>query len=92
MAQIHSNDSTKNGTYWNVLKDSVEVRGYFKDSKRHKVWTWYNKDGSRLKQSKYKHGIPRWTIYFENNKPWLKINRKGRQRVIKECDCRVIDY
>jgi len=91
-AQQSNNDSTTNGKYRYYLKDSILVKGYYKDVKRHKIWTWYNKDGTRSRQTKYKHGKQLWTLYFEKDKAWLRINRYGKRTVIKECDCRVINY
>jgi antitoxin component YwqK of YwqJK toxin-antitoxin module len=83
------NDSTLNGFYSFYHHDTIKVKGYFKKTKRHKIWTWYNADASIHKQIKYKHGKPLWTIYFENNKVWLKVNRYGKKRIIRACDCRV---
>jgi len=49
-------------------------------------------EGLITKQVKYKHGKPLWIIYYEQNKPWLKINRFGKKRVIRACECRIPDY
>ena len=82
------NDSLKTGTYYFKTDGKVFVKGYFKNTKRHKIWTWYNSDGSHSKQIKYKNGKRLWTVHFEKNKPWLKINRYGKRRIIRACDCR----
>lgn len=87
-SQSSTSDSTKTGTYYFKTNSTFSVKGYFKNAKRHKIWTWYNADGSLHKQIKYKHGRHLWIIYFEKNKPWLKINRHGKRRVIRACDCR----
>ena len=87
-AQSFQNDSTQNGYYLFKVNDSVKIKAYFKSDKRHKIWTWYNTDGSTFKQVKYKNGKLIWLIYFEKNKVWLKINRKGKRRIIRACDCR----
>ena len=87
-SQSTTSDSTKTGTYYFKTNSTVSVKGYFKNAKRHKIWTSYNADGSLHKQIKYKHGRHLWIIYFEKNKPWLKINRHGKRRVIRACDCR----
>ena len=86
--QSATSDSTKTGIYYFKNNNIISVKGYFKNTKRHKIWTWYNADCSLNKQIKYKHGRHRWIIYFEKNKPWLKINRHGKRRVIRACDCR----
>ncbi len=86
--QSATSDSTKTGIYYFKNNNIISVKGYFKNAKRHKIWTWYNADGSLHKQIKYKHGRHLWIIYFEKNKPWLKINRHGKRRVIRACDCR----
>ena len=87
-SQSATSDSTINGTYYFKTNNAVSVKGYFKNTKRHKIWTWYNADGSLHKQIKYKHGRQLWIIYLEKNKPWLKIDRNGKRRVIRACDCR----
>ena len=87
-SQIEIGDSSKTGIYYFKENEKVAIKGYFKNTKRHKIWTWYNNDGSLSKQIKYKNGKRLWTVYFEKNKPWLKINRYGKRRIIRACDCR----
>jgi len=91
-AQTSLNDSTKTGGYSYVNPNKIKVDGYFKNTQRHKLWTWSNQENELLKQTKYKHGKQLWVIYFEKSKPWLKINRHGKKRIIRPCDCRVVDY
>lgn len=86
--QTQNFDSTKNGKYYFKTHDTVTVSGYFKNLKRHKIWNWYNPDGTIHKQIKYKNGQQLWILYFEKNKPWLKINRHGKRKVIRACKCR----
>ncbi|MFM9946064.1 MAG: hypothetical protein ACKVQB_12620 [Bacteroidia bacterium] len=85
-------DSSKTGIYYFKTVEKVTVKGYFKNTKRHKIWTWYNVDGSIHKQIKYKQGQQLWLIYFEKNKPWLKINRHGKKKVIRACKCQEPSY
>ena len=87
-AQNVTNDSTKTGTYYFKDSDTIAIKGYYKNTKRHKIWNWYNADGTLHKQIKYKNGQQLWTIYFEINKPWLKIDRYGKRRIIRACKCR----
>ncbi|MCC6721617.1 MAG: hypothetical protein IT243_05400 [Bacteroidia bacterium] len=85
-------DSTENGKFVRVEKNELKLYGYYKNSKRHKIWTWYNTDGTLNKQIKYKKDKIVWVLYFENNKAWLKINRKGKRKIIRACNCREQDY
>ena len=87
-SQTGTLDSAKTGYYYFKNDERIFLKGFFKDSKRHKIWTWYYADGSLNKQIKYKNGKQLWTIYFEKNKPWLKINRYGKRRIIRACECR----
>ncbi len=88
ISQATNQDSTKTGPYYFKNQDHLSVSGYFKNSKRHKIWNWYNPDGTLKKQMKYKNGQALWILYFEKNKPWLKINRKGKRKIIRACECR----
>lgn len=89
LAQNTVNDSTKNGKYLVYsANNSLEMDGYFKDLKRHGIWTWYNPDKSIRKKIRYKKGKTLWVIFYEQNKVWLKIDRYGKRRVIRACDCR----
>lgn len=90
--QIQTNDSTRNGKVIFTQKNGLKVKGNFKNKKRHKIWTWYNVDGTLHKQIKYKNGKTIWILYFEKNKAWLKINRHGKRKVIRPCNCREYDY
>ncbi len=92
IGQTVQNDSTKAGQYKQFSGQQLQIKGYFKEGKRHKIWVWYSQEGFITKQVKYRHGRPLWAIYYEQNKPWLKVNRVGRKRVIRACDCRVPDY
>jgi len=87
-AQQNLNDSTKNGKYRFYSNNKTEVEGNFKDQKRHGIWTWYNPDSSVRKKIRYKKGRTLWIIFYEQNKVWLKIDRYGKRRVIRACDCR----
>lgn len=87
-SQSQKSDSTKTGKYYFKNHDTVAIKGYFKNTKRHKIWNWYNSDGTLHKQIKYKNGQQLWVLYFEKNKPWLKINRHGKRKVIRACKCR----
>lgn len=87
-SQTTQSDSSKTGYYYFKTNDILYIKGYFKDTKRHKIWTWFYADGSLNKQIRYKKGRQLWTVYFEKNKPWLKINRYGKRRVIRACECR----
>lgn len=87
-SQTAQSDSTQTGYYFFKFNEKVTVKGYFKNSKRHKIWTWYNADESLSKQIKYKRGKQLWIIYYEKNKPWLRIDRYGKRHVIRACDCR----
>lgn len=87
-AQQQTNDSSKNGKYLFYNYGKTEIDGYFKDQKRHGIWTWYNPDSSVRKKIRYKKGRMLWIIYYEQNKVWLKIDRYGKRRVIRPCDCR----
>jgi len=80
-------DSTKTGTYFFKTNQKTTIKGYFKNAKRHKIWTWYNGDGSIQKQVKYKQGSQIWLVYFDNNKPWLRIDRYGKRHIIRVCEC-----
>jgi len=91
-AQLVQNDSICNGYYKQYNNAQLQIKGYFKKGKRHKIWAWYSVEGLITKQVKYKHGKPLWIIYYEQNKPWLKINRFGKKRVIRACECRIPDY
>ena len=87
-SQTETNDSTQTGTYYFKSNDKITIHGYFKNTKRHKIWTWYTANGNINKKIKYKYGKQLWIIYYEKNKPWLKINRYGKRRIIRACDCR----
>ena len=87
-SQTAQSDSTKPGIYYFKTDEKVTVKGYFKNTKRHKIWTWYNADGNFSKQIKYKQGKQIWIIYYEKNKPWLKIDRYVKRHIIRACDCR----
>lgn len=88
----NNNDSTKEGKFTKIEKNGLKLSGYYKNSKPHKIWTWYNIDGTLHKQIKYKNSKIIWILYFENNKAWLKINRHGKRKVIRACNCREQDY
>ncbi len=87
-SQIGNSDSTQNGRYFQYKNQTILTKGYFKNQKRHKLWTWYQTDGSMTKQIRYNNGKPVWILYFDKNKPWLKINRFGKRRIIRACECR----
>ena len=91
-SQKNETDSTKNGKYTETDKNGLKIYGHYKNSKRHYIWTWYNPDGTLHKQIKYKNGKAIWILYFENNKAWLKINRNGKRKIIRACNCREPDY
>lgn len=89
IGQYAYNDSTKNGKYVVYSANNLpEIEGNFKDHKRHGIWTWYNPDKSFRKKIRYKNGRTLWVIFYEQNKVWLKIDRYGKRRVIRACDCR----
>jgi antitoxin component YwqK of YwqJK toxin-antitoxin module len=87
-SQQNLNDSSKNGKYLFYTNNKIEVEGNYKDQKRHGIWTWYNPDSSIRKKVRYKKGRTLWIIFYEQNKVWLKIDRYGKRRVIRACDCR----
>ena len=81
-------DSSKNGRYIFKKNDKDWIVAYYKNTKRHQIWTWYMDDGTVDKKIKYKKGRRIWTIYYEKNKVWLKIDRFGKRRIIRQCRCR----
>ncbi|NUM32820.1 MAG: hypothetical protein HUU47_10930 [Bacteroidetes bacterium] len=85
-------DSSKNGKFSLTEKNGLKVSGMYKNSKRCKIWTWHYPDGTLYKQIKYKKSKLIWILYFENNKAWLKINRFGKRKVIRQCNCREPEY
>ena len=86
-AQTSQYDSTKTGVYLFHNNGKLVAKGYFKNGKRHQIWSWYDSEGHLNYQIKYKNGRPLWTIYFKNNEPYERINRHGKKRNIKNCEC-----
>ncbi|MCB9251749.1 MAG: hypothetical protein H6605_04740 [Flavobacteriales bacterium] len=85
------NDSIKNGKYVFYSKEVRHIDAYYKNQKRHRIWTWYLPDGGIDKKIKYRKGKRLWVIYYEKNKPWIKIDRYGKRRIIRPCKCRERD-
>ena len=88
VAQPNNSDSTQNGAYVVSGQGNILIRGSFKNQKRQGIWTWYEPNGFTQKKIRYKKGKALWTLYYDQNKVWLKINRYGKRRVIRECECK----
>lgn len=87
-AQNYNTDSTVNGRYYE-LDDSrtVRVKGYFKDTLRHRVWREYDAQGIITRKIKYRRGRVIWVNIYRNGILYQTIDRKGRIRTRSNCGC-----
>jgi hypothetical protein len=59
----------------------------YKNGLRHGVWQYYHSDGDVDRRIKYKKGKRRWTYIYKDEKIAVTIDRKGKVRKKRECDC-----
>lgn len=59
----------------------------YKNGIRHGIWSYYLPGGSIEKRVKYKRGKILYQLYYEEDKVYKTIDKKGKVRYKKKCDC-----
>lgn len=76
------------GRYKEYYADgTAKERGFYLHSQKHKLWYYYNPNGTIDRKEKWKEGILQWQIFYSKGRIIKTIDKNGVIKTRPNCGC-----